>query len=225
MRTTFLLFGLLFSSLLFAQNNSTVGVHFHGFLPTGELKRDASEIWGGGFGMEAAFQIKESPIYLGGTLDFTRYGSEVRKGFHSESLQDVRFRHHNEMVRLMPFVRVKPETDSRFMPYADFTFGAGYIYTRARVYDRDIDEVVDQFTQIDDYVFTYGLGGGIEYIIDEAVSLDFFVKYAYSTRSDYLTPKTITYDPDIEGYQLDVQQSRFNALTFGFGLKILIGEL
>lgn len=225
MRTTLIITGLFFSSLLFAQNNSTIGFHLHGFLPTGELKRDASEIWGGGFGVEAAFQIKESPIYFGGLFDFTRYGSEVRVGFHSESLPDVRFRHHNEMLRLMPFIRVKPETETRFMPYMDFTFGTSYVYTRARVYDRDIDEVVDQFSQLDDFVFSYGLGGGIEYILDEAISLDFHIRNTFSTRGDYLTPRNITYDSEIEGYQLNVQQSRFNSLTFGFGIKLLIGEM
>ncbi len=215
---------LLISSLLFAQNNSTIGFQIHGFIPAGELKRDASEIWGGGFGIEAAFQINESPVYLGGIFDFTRYGSEVRKGFFNADLQDVRYRHHNEMMRLLSLVRIKPETQSRFLPYADFQFGFGFVYTRARVFDREFDEVVDEFFEVDDIGFTYGFGGGVEYLIDEHVSIDFHLRTNLSARTDYLTPNTIQYDPDIEGYDLNVQQSRFNSITFGFGVKFLIRE-
>lgn len=225
MRTTLLIIGLFITSLLSAQNNSTIGFSLHGFLPTGELKREASEIWGGGFGMEAAFQINESPIYLGGALDFTRYGSKVRKGFHNADLPDVRYRHHNEMLRLLSIVRIKPETQTRFLPYADFNFGYSYVYTRARVFDREFDEVVDEFFELDDFVFTYGFGGGIEYVIDEAISLDFHFRSTYSTRGDYLTPNTIQYDPDTENYNLDIQHSRFNSITFGFGVKLLLREM
>lgn len=225
MKTTFLLIGLLVSSALFAQGNSTVGFQFQGFLPSGELKKDASEIWGGGFGFEAAFQIKESPIYVGAALNFTRYGSKVRKGYHNEFLSDVRFRYHNEVIQFAPLIRIKPETNTRILPYMDFTFGTSYIYTRARVFDRDIDEVVDEFFELDDFVLTYGFGGGIEFIVNEAVSIDVFIKSNFSTRGEYLTPNTIQYDSDIEGYQLDVQQSRFNSLTFGIGLKLLLREM
>lgn len=225
MRTTFLLIGLLVSSALFAQHNSTIGFQFQGLLPTGELKKDASEIWGGGFGMDVAFQIKESPIYLGATMNFNRYGSKLRKGYHNENLPDVRFRYHNEVIQFAPLIRFKPETNTRILPYVDFSFGTSYIYTRGRVYDRDINEVVDEFFELDDFVFTYGLGGGIEFLLNEAVSLDIFIRNNFSSRGEYLTPNTIQYDPEIEGYQLDVQQSRFNTFTFGIGVKLLLREM
>ncbi|MFY0592463.1 hypothetical protein [Roseivirga sp.] len=224
MRTTLLLIGLLVSPLLLAQNNSTIGFSMHGFLPTGELKQDASEIWGGGFGTEVAFQIKESPIYLGGTFSFTRYGSKVRKGYHNIDFQDVRYRYHNEMMQLAPLIRFKPETYTRFMPYADFTFGTNLIYTRARVFDREIDEVVDNFFEIEDFVLSYGLGAGLEYLINESISLNLFVRRNFSSRGEYLTPDTIQYDEEIEGYQLDIQQSRFSSLVFGIGLNIILRE-
>jgi len=225
MRTIFLLIGLLVTPLLFAQNNSTIGFHLNGFLPSGELRKDASEIWGGGFGAEVAIQVRESPIYIGGTFNFTRYGSKVRKGYHNENLPDVRFRYHNEVMQLAPMIRFKPETYTRLMPYADFTFGTSFIYTRARVYDRDLDEVVDEFFEIDDFAFTYGLGAGLEFIVSEAISLDLFIRSNFSSRAEYLTPDTIQYDEEIEGYQLDVQQSRFNSLMFGVGIKLLLREL
>jgi len=225
MRATLLIVGLFITSLLSAQNNSTIGFQLHGFLPTGELKRESSEIWGGGFGMEGAFQINESPVYLGGVFDFTRYGSKVRKGFHSSALPDVRYRHHNEMSRLLSLVRIKPETLSRLMPYADFNFGFSYVYTRARIFDREFNEVVDEFFELDDFLFTYGFGGGLEYIISESVSLDLHFRKTYSNRGSYLTPNTIQYDPDNENYQLDIQQSRFNSITFGFGVKLLLREM
>lgn len=224
MRRLFTLLILISSSSLLAQNNSTIGFQIHGFLPTGELKRDAPDIWGAGFGFEAAFQVNESPIYFGGIFDFTRYGSEVRKGFFNAALPDVRYRHHNEMTRLLSLVRIKPETNTRFLPYADFQFGVGFIYTRARVFDRDFGEVIDRFFEVNDFAFTYGLGGGLEYLLEEHVSIDFHVKANFSGRAEYLTPQTIRYDPDIEGYDLNIQQSRFNAITFGFGLKFLIRE-
>lgn len=225
MRTTFLLIGLLVSSALFAQHNSTLGFQLQGFLPNGELKKDASEIWGGGFGIDAAFQIKESPIYVGASFNFNRYGSKLRKGYHNEFLPDVRFRYHNEFVEFAPLIRFKPETNSRILPYMDFSFGTRYIYTRARVFDRDIGEVVDEFFELDDFVLTYGLGGGLEFLVNEVFSIDVFIRNNFSSRGKYLTPNTIQYDTEIEGYQLDVQQSRFNSLTFGIGIKLLLREM
>lgn len=225
MRTTLVILALLTSSAVFGQNNSTLGFQLHGFLPVGELKRDATEIWGAGFGTDIALQIKDSPVYLGAMFDFTRYGSRVRKGFHSTELPDVRYRHHNEMIRILPMVRIKPETKGRVMPYMDFHLGGAYVMTRARVYDRDIDEVVDTFVELDDFALNYGLGGGLEFILDEYVSLDLFVRSSFSSRAEYLTPKTIQYDPAAQSYQLSVQQSRFNSLTFGFGVKLLLREM
>lgn len=225
MRTTIILLALFISSAAFGQNNSTLGFHLHGFIPTGELKRDASEIWGGGFGTDIALQIKDTPIFLGAALDFTRYGSRVRKGFHSTELPDVRYRHHNEMIRILPLIRIKPETKGRFMPYMDFHLGGAYLMTRARIYDRDIDEVIDNFVEFDDFALNYGLGGGLEFIIDEHLSLDLHMRSAFSSRAEYLTPRTIRYDPIAETYQLSIQQSRFNSITFGFGIKLLLSEL
>ena len=88
---------------------STAGLNVFGFLPSDELKRDAAEIWGGGLGLEAVVNHKETPLYFGGQLDFTRFGSELREGYHGPGLGDVRYRRHYEMIRVMGLVRVKPD--------------------------------------------------------------------------------------------------------------------
>ncbi len=202
---------------LSAQN--TIGLNVQGFVPTGELRKDSPGIWGGGFALTGAFNIRQSPIYAGGTLDFTRYGSEVRDGWHGQVLGDVRHRRQFEMTRLLGFIRLSPDCDAGFYPYVDFTAGVNYVYTRSILRDGPLRDAFDHFTDWDDFSFTYGLSAGIEVPLGEDVLLDLYFKSLKSGRTEYLSPSSVNYDRENNEYLLEVQQSKFDSFTFGIGIK------
>ncbi len=199
-----------------------MGINLQSFLPTGELKNDAPEIWGGGFAITGAFNLRQSPIFLGGTLDFTRYGSEVRDGWHGQALGDIRHRRQNEMTRFLGFIRVSPDCDAGFYPYVDFLAGLNYVYTRSILRDSPLRDAFDSFFDWDDFSFTYGLGLGMEIPLDDDILLDINFRSLTSNRTRYLTPQSVTYDRGSETYILDIKQSRFDSFSLGIGLKFYI---
>ena len=203
------------------QAQGIVGFSLQGFAPTGELKEDSPGIWGGGFNLESGYKLPNAPVIVGLSLDYIRYGSKLRKGFHGSDLGDVRFRRNFETLRFLPFVRIQPSQSSKILPYGDFFTGLSYIMTRATIRERALD-LIDSYTEIDDIVFSYGFGGGIEIMLDDYVSLDINAKYIRSGRAQYLTPATVSYNPQFELYDLEIQNSRFNTLTFGIGVKVVI---
>lgn len=212
-----LLIGLCCIGSLSAQN--TMGLNFQALFPTGELRKDSPEIWGGGMALTGAFNLKQSLIYLGGTLDFTRYGSEVRDGWHGVAMGDYRHRRQFEMSRFLAFVRISPDCDAGFFPYADFTAGINYIYTRSILRNSALDNPFDHYLDWDDFSFTYGLGAGVEIPLGGDVLLDLNFKTLKSQRTEYLTPESVNYNREQEIYELDIRKSRFDTFTFSFGIK------
>lgn len=205
---------------LSAQN--TMGLNFQTFLPTGELKKDSPDMWGGGFALTGAFNLRQSPVYVGGTLDFTRYGSEVRDGYHGIVMGDYRHRRQFEMSRFLAFVRLSPDCDTSFYPYVDFNAGVNYVFTRSVLRDSAIEAPFDAYVDWDDFSFTYGLGAGVEFPLGNDILLDLNFKTLKSSKTEYLTPTSVNYDREQETYILDVQRSRFDSFTFSIGIKAYI---
>jgi hypothetical protein len=214
---------LFFLSAGIAQ--STLGLNLNGFAPSGDFKQDSPELWGGGFGMEVAVQINNSPIHVGGQLNFIRYGSELRDGWHGPELGDVRVRRNNEIFNTLAFVRVKPPVKGTIQPYVDFLTGFSYIYTRANFRDGPLQEEFASYKDLGDFSFNYGLGGGFEIFLDEYVSLDFRMKALKGSRADYLTSRSVTYNHELEGYDLNIKNARIDYLSFSFGVKVLLSSI
>lgn len=204
---------------------STFGLSLEGFAPTGDFKQESPELWGAGFGMEVAIQLNNSPIHVGGQFNFIRYGSEVRDGWHGPNLGDVRVRRNNEIFNTLGFVRLKPEVTGRIQPYVDFLTGFSYIYTRANFRDSALEEEWAQNKDLGDFSFNYGLGGGLEIFLDEYVSLDFRMKSLRGTQADYLTSRSVTYNTELEGYDLNIKSAKIQYLTFTVGIKVLLSSM
>ncbi|MGW8123705.1 hypothetical protein ACV07N_13695 [Roseivirga echinicomitans] len=209
---------------MFTNAQSTFGLSLNGFVPTGELKRKSPEIWGGGFSSDFIFQMNDSPIHLGGMFGFTRYGSELRDGWHGQDLGDIRVRRNNQMAYLLGLIRVKPPVSENFQPYIDFFGGASYVATSSHYRDSALGEIWDSIIDIDDFAMNYGFGAGLELFINELVSLDFNLKMVKSSSIDYLTPKSVSYNQIDEVYQFDIIKSRFDHLNISLGFKVLLSE-
>lgn len=204
---------------------STFGFNLDAFVPSGDLRQDSPEIWGGGFGMEVAIQLNNSPIHVGGQFNFLRYGSEVRDGWHGPDLGDVRVRRNNEVFNTLGFVRLKPPVKGRIQPYVDFLTGFSYIYTRSKFRDSALEEEFAQDKDLGDFSFNYGLGGGFEIFLDDFVSLDFRMKSLKGSQADYLTAKSVTFNTEFDDYDITIKNSKFNYLSFSIGIKVLLSSL
>jgi opacity protein-like surface antigen len=218
----FLLFSVFLFLGFYAQSQSTIGLNLNGFLPMGELKKDSPEIWGGGFSLDVAVQLKDSHFHIGGLFDFIRYGSEVRDGYHGPDLGDVRVRRNNELMSLLGFIRIKPPVSGKVQPYVDFLGGFNYIFTRSNYRDSSLDEPFDSVLDLNDFTLSFGSGGGIEIFLNDIIGLDLSFRALRSSRAKYLTPQSVTYNTDENYYEFDIQKARFNHLSFGVGFKFLL---
>jgi opacity protein-like surface antigen len=215
-----ILIALLCLGNLSAQN--TMGFNFQTVLPTGELKNDSPDLWGGGFAVTGAFNLKDSPIFLGGTLDFTRYGSQLRNGWHGSVMGDYRHRRQFEMSRLLGFIRISPDCDAGFYPYVDFNAGVNFVFTRSILRDSALEDPFDRYLDWHDFSFTYGIGAGVEIPVNPDILIDINFKTLKSGKTEYLTPNSVSFDTEQEIYLLDVQRSRFDTFTFSIGIKAYI---
>ncbi len=223
MKQLFILLTFLISFNGWSQ--TTIGANFEAFLPTGELKKDASEMWGGGVGFEGVFSIKQSPFHVGFITSFTHMGSEVREGFHGPDLGDVRVRRNFEMIKALGLFRFKPDCGENIFPYFDLMLGGGNVYTRTSIRESFIDEPLESYFDMDTWTFTYGFGFGNEFFLSDYVILDVFFRTIKTNRIEFLTPKSVTFNSSNNWYDFEVKSAAFNHINVGFGIKFLFNEL
>ena len=218
---------LLSSLLLFCIQGtglaqSTFGLHVDSWFPSGDLRKDSPELWGGGFSLEAVAQLNNSPVHVGGQIGWNRYGSELRNGWHGPGLGDIRLRRNNELANLLGIIRLKPDVSGDFQPYVDFIGGMTYIYTRAVYRDSGVQEPFREDTELRDLAFNYGLGGGMEIFLSDELSLDFRVRVLKGSRVNYLTSRSVTYNTETDFYDMEIKQSNLDYMSFSIGLKAIL---
>lgn len=225
MKKTFISFLFSLCCIYSVCAQSTIGINLQGFLPTGELKRDAPEIGGIGFGFEGAFTIKQSPLHVGGLLEINHFGSKVREGFHGPSLGDVRVKRNFETAKIMGLIRLKPNCGENIFPYFDLLLGTGNVYTRTNIRESFFEEAFESYFDMDKWAFMYGIGIGNEFFLSEKLILDVFFRTIKSSRIEYLSPESISYDPASNWYNFETKSSAFDHVNFGVGLKFYFTEL
>ncbi len=223
MKNCLIILLLSFSTSICAQN--TLGLNFQAFLPTGELKKDAPEIGGGGFALEGAFSIRQSPIYVGGLIEYNHFGSKVREGYHGPDLENVRVKRNFETVKFMGVFRFKPNCGETIFPYFDLLLGGGNVYTRTNIRESFFDEAFESYFDMDQWVFMYGLGIGNEFFLSDFLILDVFVRTTKSARIDYLSPNGVQFNSATSWYDLETKSSAFEHINFGLGFKLYIDQL
>lgn len=214
---------LCLTSSLTAQN--TLGLNFQTFLPTGELKKDAPEIGGGGFAFEGIFRVKQSALYAGGLIEYNHFGSKVRQGYHGPDLEDVRVKRNFETLKFMGIFRFKPNCGEGIYPYFDLLLGGGNVFTRTNIREAFFDKAFESYLDMDQWVFMYGLGIGNEFLLSDFLILDVFVRTTKSARIDYLSPNSVQFNNSSNWYDLEVKSSAFEHINFGVGLKLYFDEL
>lgn len=182
-------------------------------VPTNEFAEN-TESTGVGFNIGAYFPFAPAlPIYLGIDGGYQRYGSTT-----NEINQDLNFlgttyplrfdvETNNNIIHghaVLRFVAPLPIVQI----YGDALVGGRYIYTRTTIQNRseertnnflraadvDPDEEIQGRTNVDDWIFSYGFGGGVM-IGGGPLKFNLRVVYLLGTEAEYLDQEAVQNAP------------------------------
>lgn len=146
-----------------AQYKYQAGLSFMLGFPKGEFKDNvnATGIGGGG---EFAYSPKSVPLGIGASLGYMVYGKESRREPFSTTIPDVTVEvvTTNSIMVGHLFLRVQNKK-GMLQPYMDGLVGFNYLSTDTEIknINRSDDGEIASSTNLDDAVFSYGIGGGL----------------------------------------------------------------
>ena len=221
-----LLIVLLFTGSITTLNAQSGGLYFSLAFPMGEFKENLKQT---GIGLNGELFIltpkPKMPVGLGLNFAYYVYGTEKRSEIWSPTIPDVRVdvERTNNLTNFHLVFLVAPAY-GRFRPYLEGLFGGAYFYTESSVKSRYNDEPIAQDVNFDDWAWSYGVGGGLTYLVsgdpkihNDAVFIDFKVRYLYGSEAEYLKKGSITIDNGQLIY--DVSKSKTDLLSAHLGVR------
>jgi len=164
--------------------------------PQGDFKENTDQI-GVGLNMDLGYVFPRIPVVIGGTFAYAMYSSETANVPFSltvGNLVNVDVTTSNNLALGHLFLRLQPQ-DGVFRPYAEGLAGFSYFWTESTVESEWSDEDIASSTNLDDFVFSYGAGGGVMFRVyrgetDEPgkgmeVFIDLKVRYLYGGEAKY----------------------------------------
>lgn len=196
-----LVIGLILSFASFAQTGSlalSLGI------PQNEFQEN-TDATGFGFDFSLGFPIKKGvPIFIGADINYLVYGAnsqdedlfaEIRTSsglLIDELVIPLRIRNTNSIFGTHAFMRVQAPFHG-IQPYVEGLVGFRYISTNTKILDRSDDNqfsdddsnLIVRKTILDDWVFSYGYGGGIMLEVGHNFYLDFRADFFKGQRARY----------------------------------------
>lgn len=172
--------------------------------PQNEFQENTDAV-GFGLDLSAAMPFQDGvPIYFGLDLNYMIYG---RNADHEDLFANVtssngtllttieiplKIVNTNSLFGTHAFIRAVAPFDN-VQPYAEGLIGFRYISTNTKILDRspdriyssDDDDVIVRKTVLDDFIFSYGYGGGVMIQLNSVMSLDFRVDFFKGQRAEY----------------------------------------
>ena len=224
-----ILLSLAFALMLFTGMAQQAGVGIVVGIPRNEF-RLATEAEGYGLNLNFMFPIGSEVINFGGDISYMIYGLNARNedlfvGINGIPAFDIPLRivNTNSIFGMHAIMRITAPTDN-IRPYFEGLFGFRYISTTTRIEDRDDfwgddeDLVLVRRTNLDDFVLSYGGGGGIQFEIGDNVYLDFRADYLLGGNANFYDAKdtkqweiTFTGDPN----DFDINNPDSDEFEFG----------
>jgi len=197
-------------------------------LPQGDFKENTDATgFGGDLSIAFPFQ-KGTPIYLGLDFNYMLYGRNARNEDLFATINDqngaeiaridipLRIVNTNNLFGTHAFVRGVIPLDN-IQPYGELLFGFRYIYTRTKILDRsddlrwasgdDGDDVIARQTVLDDWLLSYGFGGGFLINVAPNFFIDLRVNYFKGQRAQYFDGE------DTESWEVTFSGSGFDEAT------------
>lgn len=165
----------------------------------------------------------ERPFTLGLDASYIIYGMKTEtRPWYGFPESDLNVTRTNSIVNLHMLFQVSPFTGP-VQPYIEGLFGGAYIFTLSEVKSTNNDESLFSKTNLDDFTWSYGAGGGVLIQVAQdkgslsTLFLDFKVRYMNGTQAEYLTENDIVVvSPTQVNYY--PRKSKTDLLTFQIGV-------
>ena len=225
---------LLLVTTSFAQPRFHAGANFALGFPQGEFKENVENIGFGGFG-QFAYNLPETPVYVGASIGFLVYGSDSRKEPFNANIPEVTVDVSTTNSILLGHLLLKLQPpQGKIRPYLNGLLGFNYLETSSSVesegWDDDGDNEIASSNNFDDATFSYGVGAGLAIQVFEAswedlqeneglygVFIEFGVNYIKGGEAEYLKKGSIQKDANNQ-LIFDVYQSKTDLLTAHIGV-------
>jgi len=204
-----------------------VGLNFLLAFPQDEFN-DYVDHPGFGGAIEFLYSFPLVPISVGVDGSYLIYGSETRSERFSTTIPDVTVNVNttNNIASMHFLLRALPR-QGRVRPYMDGLIGFNYLFTQTKIESKSSGEEVASSTNLDDFAFSYGGGGGLMIMLYQdkgaedglaTVNLDLRVKYLFGSEAEYLKEGSI----EIVGGDVyyDVNKSVTDVVTFQIGVTV-----
>jgi len=199
-------------------------------LPQNEFKEQLNRI-AYGVNVEAtlAKPSYSTPITIGASVGYLIYGTEdvqvpfsrtVGRVFVNVNTTNSLLNFHL-MMKLAPF-------PGPVRPYLEGLLGGNYLFTTSKVEDIDTDEEVVSSTNLDDFAWSYGYGGGILINLISEIEggaemyLDIKARYLYGTKAKYLKEGSIRENGNGDVIY-DISETKTDLLTLHVGIVLAFG--
>ncbi|MEP0984773.1 hypothetical protein [Ekhidna sp.] len=201
MKNILVLSALLLTNLCFAQMGS-LSLTFG--LPQNDFRENTDAT---GFGGDLSFAFpfqKGTPIYLGADINYMVYGLNsqdhdltadiVANGqLIDQLIIPLRVTNTNSIFGTHLFMRAVAPFEL-IQPYVEGLIGFRYISTNTKIIDRSVDgrwsdddddNVISRKTVLDDWIFSYGYGGGFLIKVGPSVFIDLRADFFKGQRARY----------------------------------------
>ncbi|MDT8323041.1 MAG: hypothetical protein RRA94_02930 [Bacteroidota bacterium] len=211
------------------------GLHFMLAFPQGEFEENTDQV-GVGLNLDLGYVIPDMPVVAGAAFGFATYGSETFNVPFSSTVQlvNVDLTTSNNLAIGHLFLRVQPQSGI-FRPYFEGLLGFNYLWTESSVEDeRYEDSQIAGSTNLDDFAFSYGAGGGLMFRVYRGeteqpgqgieVLVDLKARYLYGGEAKYFDKESITEDENGAPVLLEENalQSETDMLNFSIGVVVRI---
>lgn len=178
--------------------NEIVGVHVNTGIPTGDFQTEVGSMIFPSISVIGLFQVPKTPIFLGGELGYSRYGTAMTRSNNiiNGTDQNFRIRRNNNAVYLSGVVRVMPNTLFWVRPFIEGQFGGIHAYTRSRMRENRISEPLSSGTELADWAMIYQLGGGVMIPLEKSKEtfIELRVNYVHTGNMNILTKGDASYN-------------------------------
>lgn len=175
-----------------------------------------------GYGLNLTFlaPIGSEVVNLGANINYLVYGYNSRNQDLNADITSggttigsinipLRITNTNQIFGMHATMRITAPTEA-VRPYIEGLFGFRYLATTTRIEDRDNfwnddeDNVLVRRTNLDDWVLSYGGGGGLQIAVGESSFLDLRAYYLLGGKADF-------YDgSDTENWSVEFGGSNFD---------------
>ncbi|MBN2206309.1 MAG: hypothetical protein JW742_02805 [Candidatus Aminicenantes bacterium] len=221
--------GLWLAGPAAAEKKFEASLRFTPGFPLGEFG-DTLDTTGLGMDLGFAYRWPGTIVSTGASFGFLIMGSESRDEPLSATIPDlfVRVTTANSLLLGHLFVRLQPR-EGLLRPYAEGLAGFHYLFTTTSISETGSWGGTLSSTNLDDWAFSYGLGGGVKLALlrvrsedssetKTILDLDLGARWLKGGRADYLKKGSVHREDGVVTY--DVYNSRTDLLQAGIGLTV-----